>query len=84
MANPFSICLPQLCATYAERALVTVLCQVWSGPLMTVNGQHMIADLARLCDGVNAFGDARPPIPIISTEAVLKTDPQVIIASGMA
>lgn len=84
VADRFSTRLTQLRATYAERAPVTVLYQVWNDPLMTVNGQHMIADLIRLCGGVNAFGEAIPPMPIISTEAVLKTDPQVIIASGMA
>ncbi|MFA5630098.1 MAG: cobalamin-binding protein [Porticoccaceae bacterium] len=82
-ADRFSARLGRLRATYAGAAPVTALYQVWNDPLTTVNDKHMIADLIRVCGGVNAFGEAIPLLPVISVEAVLKADPQVIIASGM-
>lgn len=75
--------LAQLRATYAERTSVTVLYQVWHEPLQTLNREHMISDVIRLCGGRNAFGDAVTIAPKISLEAVLQRDPEAIVASGM-
>jgi iron complex transport system substrate-binding protein len=63
---------------YARRALVTVFYQIWDKPLMTVNGDHLISDVIRLCGGQNVFADLKPLTPEISTEAVLAADPEAI------
>lgn len=73
----------QLRTRYASAAPVSVFYQVWNQPLLTINGGHLIADVIRLCGGVNIFADAGPRMPVVNTETVLRADPDVIIASGM-
>jgi iron complex transport system substrate-binding protein len=63
---------------YAGRALVTVFYQIWDKPLMTVNGDHLISDVIRLCGGHNVFAGLKSLTPEISTEAVLAADPEAI------
>ncbi len=82
-ADRFQRGLDSLAATFEDRAPVTVFYQVWDDPLLTINDHNMIADVIRLCGGVNIFRDAMPLHPVVSIEAVLRRDPQVIIASGM-
>lgn len=66
---------------YAGRAAVNVFYQVWERPLMTINGDHIISDVIRLCGGQNVFADLKPLVPRISTEAVLDADPEAIVTS---
>ena len=72
-----------LAARYAARPPVRVFYEIWNRPLMTINGEHLISDVIRLCGGENVF--ARLPVlaPTIDTEAVLAAAPEVIVASGM-
>jgi iron complex transport system substrate-binding protein len=63
---------------YAGRSLVTVFYQIWDKPLMTVNGDHLISDVIRLCGGQNVFAGLKLLTPEISTEAVLAADPEAI------
>jgi len=63
---------------------VSVFYQIWDKPLMTVNGKHMISDIIRLCGGRNVFSELKVLAPQVSKEAVIKADPEVIIASGAA
>jgi iron complex transport system substrate-binding protein len=58
--------------------------QIWSQPLITVNGEHLISQVITLCGGVNIFADLPTLAPAVTPEAVLAADPQVIIASGKA
>ncbi len=69
--------------TYSSREPVTVYYQIWNEPLLTLNGDHLISDVVRLCGGRNVFADAMPLVSRISVESVLRANPQVIIASGM-
>lgn len=69
---------------YRDRPPVTVFYQIWNRPLMTLNGQHLVSQVIRLCGGVNVFADLPALAPTVDTEAVLASDPQVIVASGMA
>lgn len=75
--------LQELQAEYAESEAISVFYQVWNQPLQTLNGQHIISDVIRLCGGYNIYADAVPMAPKINMESVLERDPQVIIASGM-
>ena len=56
--------------------------QIWSDPLITLNGQHMVSDVIALCGGINVFAEAIPLVPYVNIESVLAADPQVIIAGG--
>lgn len=72
-----------LAARYRERPPVRTFYQIWDRPLMTINDQHLIADVIRLCGGVNVFGTLDKLAPAIGVEAVVAADPEAIIASGM-
>ena len=67
---------------YADKAPVRVFYQIWNEPLITLNGEHLVSDVIRLCGGRNVFADAIPLVPYVSIESVLATQPQVIVASG--
>jgi iron complex transport system substrate-binding protein len=66
---------------YAGQAPVSVFYQVWSRPLLTLNDQHLIADVLRLCGGRNVFGALPTLVPEVSTESVVAAKPQVILTA---
>ena len=82
-ASRFMQQLNDLRKTYSSREPVTVYYQIWNEPLLTLNGDHLISDVVRLCGGRNVFADAMPLVSRISVESVLRANPQIIIASGM-
>jgi iron complex transport system substrate-binding protein len=57
--------------------------QIWDDPPITVGASQIIGSAIRLCGGINIFGDLTPMAPVVSVEAVLAADPEVIVASGM-
>ena len=67
----------------ASKPKVRVFYQIWKSPLMTVGGPQIISDAIRLCGGDNVFGNLGQMAPTVSVEAVLETDPEAIIATGM-
>ena len=71
-----------LASRYSNAAPVSVFYEIWHQPLMTVNSDHMISDVIRLCGGRNIFEAVHVLTPTVSMESVLAADPQVIIASG--
>ncbi len=75
--------IAELAERYAESAPVSIFYQVWDSPLMTINDEHWIGEVVRLCGGVNVFADLDRLAPRISEEAVLAADPEVILAGGM-
>ena len=83
-AEIFEKTYQQLHQRFSSKAKVRVFYQIWDQPLMTVNGQHVISDVIRLCGGENIFHALPILAPTVSIEAVLQANPQVIIASGMA
>ena len=68
---------------YSVREPVNVFYQIWDRPLMSVNGQHLIGDVIRLCGGRNIFADASALTPRVGVEAVIERAPEVIIVGGM-
>ncbi|PCJ90185.1 MAG: cobalamin-binding protein [Porticoccaceae bacterium] len=82
-ADKFRARLTELKNTYSQQSTVEVYYQLWNEPMMTMNGEHLISDVIRLCGGHNVFADALPLVPRISVESVVRANPQVIIASGM-
>ncbi len=72
-----------LAARYRTRPAVRTFYQIWERPLMTVNDEHLIADVIRLCGGINVFGPLPLLAPTIGVEAVLAANPEAIVASGM-
>jgi iron complex transport system substrate-binding protein len=74
----------QLEQRYATRSPVSVFYQLLDPALMTINGEHIITDVIRLCGGRNVFADLPVLAGRIDIEAVLARDPQVIIGGGEA
>jgi iron complex transport system substrate-binding protein len=81
-AQAFRTRLKKLQDTYQERRPVTVFYQIWRSPLMTLNGSHLVSSALRLCGGENIFGKLPQLAPTVSEEAVLKADPEAIVASS--
>lgn len=73
----------QLKSRYAQQREVRVFYQVWEQPLITLNGEHLISEGLNLCGGINVFADLSQLVPVISREAVLAQDPEVIMGGGV-
>jgi len=73
----------ELSERYGNRATVRMFYQIWNAPLMTVNGEHLISDVIRLCGGENVFESLAQLAPTVGVESVLAANPEVVIASGM-
>ena len=85
-AAEFRARLEALTRKYAMKpgeAPVRVFYEVWDRPLQTVNGQHIISKVIRLCGGENVFAGLPLIAPEIDAEAVLKADPEVIVAGDV-
>src|SRR5205823_6335296 len=67
---------------YSKRPRVRVFYQVWDRPLLTVNGDHVISKVMRLCGGENVFAGLPLITPQIDREAVVRANPEVIITSA--
>jgi iron complex transport system substrate-binding protein len=48
---------------------------------MTVNNQHLISDVIRVCGGTNVFALSSSLTPVVSGENLLAADPDAIISS---
>lgn len=66
---------------YGRRPPVRLFYQIWDKPLYTLNNSQIASDAIRLCGGVNIFGHLKVKAPVVSTEAVLEQNPEVIIGS---
>jgi iron complex transport system substrate-binding protein len=73
--------MAELRTRYANAAPVSVFFQVWSQPLMTLNGQHLTSDLFALCGGRNVFAGLPALAPQISLESVVAADPEAIFGA---
>ena len=74
--------LDDLRRRYSGRPQVRTFYQLWADPPMTVGGHQIIGSAISLCSGENIFGHLAMMAPVVSVEAVLAADPEVIVASG--
>jgi iron complex transport system substrate-binding protein len=72
--------LARLANGYGGGEHPTVLLEVWNRPIYTVGGTHLMSDALTLCGGRNVFGDLKELGPVISTEAVIARNPDIIVA----
>ena len=82
-AERFRQRLEKLRASNAGKPKVRVFYQIWKSPLTTIGGPQIISDAIRLCGGENIFGQIKQMAPVVNVEAVLKADPEAIVATGM-
>ena len=82
-AAAFEAELAALRATYAGRRPLRVAYQIWSEPLMTVNGQHPISEALALCGARNVFAGLPQPVPQVDAEAVVAARPDAIVTGRL-
>ena len=80
-AGEFRARAAALKARYSGKAPVRVFYQVWERPLQTVNGEHVISKVIRLCGGENVFADLAQIAPLINREVLLRARPEVVVTS---
>jgi iron complex transport system substrate-binding protein len=68
-------------ARHAQSAPVRVFYQVWPRPLLTLNDDHLVSDVLRLCGGRNVFGTLGPLVPEVSAESVVSVDPEAMLTA---
>jgi iron complex transport system substrate-binding protein len=71
--------IARLRSQYSDAAPVRVLFAMGERQLMTLNDQHFVSDVIRLCGGVNVFGSNTLIAPQIDTEAIVAARPEVVI-----
>ena len=74
--------LAELAPADEGSAPIRVFYQIAERPLYTVSGNHYASELIDRCGGRNIFADLGDLAPMVSEEAVLARDPEVIIAGG--
>ncbi|KJS07826.1 MAG: hypothetical protein VR73_07930 [Gammaproteobacteria bacterium BRH_c0] len=79
--NDFNGRIKRLRDTYSQRQKVRVFQQIWNQPMISLNGEHLVSDIIRLCGGENIFADAPALVVNTSLEMVVLKDPQVIVIS---
>lgn len=84
VARRYREALHELADQYASRVPVRVFYQVAQRPIYTINGDHYVSELIESCGGRNIFEDLRDLAPVVSEEAVLERDPEVLLAAGDA
>jgi len=80
-ADAYLARLAALRAAHTSQTPLTVFFEISQTPLYTVNDQHPISEVIRLCGGRNVFSDLGQLAPAVGVESVLARDPQVILAA---
>jgi iron complex transport system substrate-binding protein len=83
-AAQFEMRIAALRAEYRDRSPVSVFVQINDRPIYTINGRHIMSEVVELCGGRNVFADLNTLAPVVSIEAVIAANPQVIIATDDA
>lgn len=84
VANTFDQRLKKLQDENKNKTELNAFYQVWHQPVYTINGQHVISKVMRLCKLKNVFENSIIIAPKVTVESVIKYNPDLIIASGMA
>ena len=74
--------LARLGREYGGGRHPTVLLEVWNRPIYTVGGTHLMSDGLTLCGVRNVFADLKELGPVVSTEAVIARNPDIIVAAA--
>ncbi|MGO8753719.1 MAG: cobalamin-binding protein [Gallionellaceae bacterium] len=64
---------------YAARSVVRAYFQIAAAPMLTINGEHIISDVLHLCGAENVFAAAPLLTPVVSSEALVKEQPQIML-----
>lgn len=78
-AERFAQSLAQLRQRYHGAAPLTAFYQIWPSPLMTLNGDHLVTEALALCGIKNVFAHLPQLSPMVTREAVIAADPDLLI-----
>jgi iron complex transport system substrate-binding protein len=81
-ARAYRAALATLRSRQSGATSLRVFYQVNEQPLYTVNGQSPLGQIITLCGGLNPFAALAPLAPVVSEEAVIAADPQVILSAS--
>jgi iron complex transport system substrate-binding protein len=84
VTREFNSRLDALRQRYAGRTSLRVLFEIWHQPLFTVNGDHIISNVLRLCSAQNIFAGLPRLAGEVSIEQVLLLDPDAIVVGSEA
>ncbi len=62
-----------------DKQLIPIFYQLWSEPMMTINGTTWINQLIEVCQGENVFKSNPTPYPKIGIENVIVAQPHLMI-----
>jgi iron complex transport system substrate-binding protein len=72
--------MEQLRTQHGGGRAPTVLLQLWDHPIYTAGGSQLMSDQLRLCGARNVFSDLGQLSAVVSPEAVIARDPDIILA----
>ncbi len=81
-AQQFDTAIAALRHKYQHQNKIRLFYQVWEKPLITINDKQLISQVFKLCGGENVFADLHALAPVVSTEALLQANPQLIIGGA--
>lgn len=64
------------------RPVLRMFYQLWDRPLYTLTAKNIVNDVIRVCGGENVFAALPVPAPVVTVEAVLLENPDVIVAGA--
>ena len=71
-----------LTARYAHERRLTVFYEVWSTPLYTLGGSHVVTEMLSMCGADNLFADQPQSGFMVDEESVYARDPDAIALAG--
>ncbi len=80
-ADQYLVKIDLLRAENQRKAPIRVFYQIAKRPLFTVGRNQVISEVISLCGGINVFADLDSLAPVVSMEAVLLRNPQVILSA---
>jgi iron complex transport system substrate-binding protein len=78
-AADFEQRIETLRAAYMAKSKVSVFFEISRDPLMSVNRDHAISEIVRLCGGENAFADMTPLVFVAPLEVLFSKQPDAVI-----
>ncbi|MYB35123.1 MAG: cobalamin-binding protein [Gammaproteobacteria bacterium] len=66
-------------ANHQSKAHLRTFYQVWTEPLITLSGKHIVSRSLGLCGAANIFADMPMLAPRISIESIVEINPEVIV-----
>ena len=81
VSSHFQSELKKIRQAQSNKTPVSVFFQAWATPLMTLQDDHLISDMIKLCGGVPIFSKEKIRISSVSVEAVIEKNPEIIMTA---